>query len=100
MPTEQEIINHTKKWIRDVVIGCNFCPFANKVVKQNAVYYEVTFSDNENSCLEILLVVLKKLDATPSIDTAILIIPNGFEPFLQYLDLTHLAERLLKKKRV
>ena len=97
MPTEQEIIKHTKRWIKDVVIGCNFCPFANKVVKQNAVHYEVTFSDNQKSCLETLLAVLKMLDATPSIDTAIMIIPNGFEPFLQYLDLIHLAERLLKK---
>ena len=99
MPTEQEIIKHTKRWIKDVVIGCNFCPFANKVVKQNAVHYQVTFFDDENSCLEILLVALKHLDVTPSIDTSLIIIPNGFSSFLHYLDLTHLAEKLLKKNR-
>ena len=40
--TENEmIITQTKKWITDVVIGCNFCPFAPKALKQEAIHYQV-----------------------------------------------------------
>jgi len=38
MSTDEEVIEQTKRWINDVVIGCNFCPFAAKVVKQQTVF--------------------------------------------------------------
>ena len=28
------IISQTNKWITDVVVGCNFCPFAARELKQ------------------------------------------------------------------
>ena len=41
MQTDEQVIAHTKKWVDDVVIGCNFCPFAAQVVKQQTIYYRV-----------------------------------------------------------
>ena len=35
------VIERTKKWITEVVIGCNFCPFAANVVKRQTIYYQV-----------------------------------------------------------
>ena len=35
------IIAQTKKWINDVVISCNFCPFAAKEMKRDSIHYEV-----------------------------------------------------------
>ena len=34
MITTEQIITQTKKWITDVVIGCNFCPFVAKEIKK------------------------------------------------------------------
>ncbi|MCW3117639.1 MAG: hypothetical protein JWM28_1721, partial [Chitinophagaceae bacterium] len=28
MPAKETVIANTRKWITDVVVGCNFCPFA------------------------------------------------------------------------
>jgi len=41
MIESHKAIEQTKKWILDVVIGCNFCPFAAKVFNQNSVFYRV-----------------------------------------------------------
>ncbi len=38
MPSDKTIIAQTKKWIIDVVIGCNFCPFAAREVKKESIY--------------------------------------------------------------
>jgi len=97
MTSAEQIIAQTKKWITDVVIGCNFCPFANKVVKQNAVHYCVEFSEKATMCLETFLSELKILDENISLDTSFIILPKGFEDFGSYLSLVNLAERTLKK---
>ena len=34
MQNPEEIIRQTQKWIMDVVIGCQFCPFAAREVKR------------------------------------------------------------------
>jgi hypothetical protein len=39
--TSEQIIDRTKKWIVDVVIGCNLCPFAANVMKQQSIFYKV-----------------------------------------------------------
>lgn len=97
MQSTKEIIEQTKKWIFEVVIGCNFCPFANKVLKQNAVHYRIEFSEKSTRCIESFLEEMKKLDEDESIDTSFIILPAGFKDFDSYLDLVHLAERSLKK---
>ena len=50
----EQIIDRTKKWIIDVVIGCNFCPFAANVVKQQTIFYRV----EENTEMESVLLHL------------------------------------------
>ena len=95
MPTAQQVIEQTKKWINDVVIGCNFCPFAANVVKQGTVHYRV----EENSDLEKGIIAFleeaKRLDNDTTIETIFLIFPNSFVQFDDYLDLVALAEKAL-----
>jgi len=94
----QQIIDRTKKWIVDVVIGCNLCPFAANVVKQQSVFYKVETSTDLNTCLNSFEYEMKRLDNDESIETSFLIFPNAFEKFDDYLDLVTLAEQLLKSK--
>ena len=98
MDQSDEIIAQTKKWINDVVIGCNFCPFAAKVVKQNAVYYRVENALELGDCLASLSTEFTRLDADSNIETSLLILTNGFEEFTAYLDLIDVAEQLLIKE--
>lgn len=97
MSTAEEIIAKTKKWITEVVIGCNFCPFANKVVKENTVHYKVDFSSDLKQILQSVNEELKRLDDDKTIETTFLIFPAGLENFSQYLDLLNQVEKMLRK---
>lgn len=98
MPTSQKIIDQTKKWISDVVIACNFCPFAATVVKQHKVHYQVETSETSNTCLTTFLQEINRLNDDAAIETSFIIFPNSFQQFDDYLDLLSLAEKLLKKE--
>jgi uncharacterized protein len=98
MITEEEVIEQTKRWINDVVVGCNFCPFAAKVVKQQAVFYKVENSDDAAVCLAALLNEAIRLDDETTVETSFLIFPQSFEDFEDYLDLVAAAEDMLIEK--
>ncbi len=95
MTKEETIVEQTKKWINDVVIGCNFCPFASKVVKQNKVFYQVENSSDKKIGLTTFLQQLKMLDNDNSLETSFLIFSEGYKIFDIYLDLVAAAEELL-----
>ena len=93
-----EAIEQTKRWIVDVVVACNFCPFASKVVKQQTIFYKVENSNDLAVCLAALLNEAARLDDEINIETIFLIFPNSFETFDAYLDLVADAEDLLIEK--
>jgi hypothetical protein len=97
MTNNEQVIAQTKSWITDVVIGCNFCPFASKEVKQNTILYRVEESILVKGCIEAFVQECMKLDGDESIETTLLIFPNGFADFNDYLILVALAEKSLKK---
>jgi len=97
MITPEKIIEQTKKWITEVVIGCNFCPFAAKEIKQNTVHYQVETSAEKADCLKAFLQECSRLDDEGNIATTLLILPNAFQQFDDYLDLVADAEALLKE---
>lgn len=98
MPEKEIIIAQTKKWIIDVVIGCNFCPFANREVKRNSIAYEVVAAASNKLVLETLISSLQQLDENDTIETMLIILPDNFADFNQYLQLVDLAETLLEKE--
>lgn len=94
----EQIIDQTKKWIIDVVIGCNLCPFAANVVKQRAIFYNVETSVDQNKCLDSFVHEMDRLDNDDTIETSFLIFPNTFERFNDYLELLSRAEKLVVEK--
>ena len=84
MDTEK-IILQTKTWIEKVVIGCNFCPFASKPVKENRVHYRVIADFDNKTLLTFLEEEFVRLDEDESIETTIIIMPNSFKKFEDYL---------------
>lgn len=95
MNTDEQVITQTKKWITDVVIKCNFCPFAAKEVKQGTVHYSIETSSEPKKGLESFLEECNRLDDHPEVETTLLIFPNAYEEFDEYLDLVSAAEKLL-----
>jgi len=92
MNTPEQVIQQTKKWITDVVIGCNFCPFAARELKQNTVHYQVETAIEPSVCLQSFLQECMRLDTDKNIETTLLIFPNGFKKFSVYLDLVRLPK--------
>jgi|SRR6266496_5764783 len=97
MIVSQQIIDQTKKWINDVVVGCNFCPFAANIMKQQRVHYQVETSVSSSVCMDSLLREMKRLDDDINIETSFLIFPVSFKQFDDYLDMVSLAGKLLKR---
>lgn len=95
MPSSETIILQTKQWIIDVVVGCNFCPFASREVKNDAIHYQVMTKAGKKDVLEAMALLFEKLNDTPAIETALLILPAGFSSFTVYLDMVDLTEQLL-----
>jgi uncharacterized protein len=89
------IIQQTKKWIFDVVIGCNFCPFANTEMQKETVHYQIENSSSLNTGLQAFIDECTLLDTDEKIATTLLIFPNGFDVFNDYLELVSGAEGLL-----
>jgi len=97
MITTEKIIEQTKKWVNDVVAGCNFCPFVAKEIKQETIRYEVVNSVDKEECLQAFLKECLLLDKDETIVTSLLIFPNTFVQFDDYLDIVNLAEALLEQ---
>ncbi len=98
MISDNNIIDQTKKWISNVVIGLNFCPFAAKPTKQNSIDYIVENSLQIKDVLKTLILECNRLLENPSTETSFIILPNGFDSFLHYLDLIDLCEQLIEKE--
>jgi hypothetical protein len=97
MHTKEQVILQTRKWITDVVAGCNFCPFVSKEIKQNTIHYQVEDATGLSICLQAFLDECTRLNEE-KIETTLLIFSNGFKTFDDYLELVRLSEKLLKQE--
>jgi len=91
------VIEQTKRWIKEVVVGCNFCPFAAKALLRKTIRYTVLPSATLKNSLGTLFKELKHLDGDREIETTFIIFPDDFADFGDYLKLVRKAERLIKR---
>jgi uncharacterized protein len=93
-----QAIQQTQHWLEEVVVGLNFCPFAKRELRRNAVRFTVNSSSDMGDALQQLIVECIFLDEHPDTETTLLILPEGYAEFLDYLDLAGLAEDLLAER--
>ena len=98
MHTSAQAIEQTRKWITNVVIACNFCPFAAKEIRQNSIHYQVEVAVDTAACLHALIEECKRMDADESIATSLLIFTNAFKQFDNYLAMVGIAEVLMEEQ--
>ena len=94
-----QVIKQTRNWIKTVVVGCNFCPFAAREMKQDSICYHVEFGNSISACNEALITEFARLDNDSDIGTTLIILPDMFHKFNDYLNYVALAEDILKKKK-
>lgn len=95
--TPQTVIQHTKNWVGEVVIGLNLCPFAARPFEEDRIDYIVAQSDQTEQHLQQLADCFSRLDKHSNIETILLILPQTYETFDDYLELLHLANLLLEE---
>lgn len=90
-------IQHTINWVKSVVVGLNFCPFAAKVVIQNSIRYVVVQPKDINETLATLQAEIELLDQDKAIETTLVIFPDNYLDFQEYLSLVKKTEKLISK---
>jgi len=93
--SEESVVQATQKWVEDVVVGYNLCPFAKRELVQNRVRFVVSDADNEDSLLQALHSELLRLEDEPEIETTLLIHPHVMQDFGLYNEFLDAAEGLL-----
>ena len=95
---ESQVIQDTVGWLERAVIGLNLCPFAKAVHVKQQIHYAVCLSDQARDVLALLRQELLSLVQTPpdQRDTTLLMVPLGFQDFLDFNDFLGDADRVLR----
>ncbi|NOQ81733.1 MAG: DUF1415 family protein [Methylophaga sp.] len=91
MNNNESQINQVKRWLDDVVIGLNLCPFAAKPRRNKQVRFTLSNATTSEILLTDLHTELTFLERTPSskVETTLVIVPNmltDFDDYNQFLD--------------
>ena len=95
--TEQAVLDATKTWLKDVVIGLNLCPFAREAHVAERIRYVVSAAGTPEALRAQLaeeLLLLQTLDPAKT-ETTLIIHPKVLADFLEYNDFLDDADQTL-----
>ena len=100
MDANATAVADTRHWLERAVIGLNLCPFAKAVLVKGQVHFALSEAEDAAGVLEDFGRELQDLLARDAQerDTTLLVIPRGFDDFLDFHDLTARAERIVRKQ--
>lgn len=92
-------IAQVARWLNQVVIGLNLCPFAAKPTGENRVRLVVSDARDDEDLLQDLQREMELLDAKSAqgLETTLLIIPHHLLDFFDYNQFLSWAEKLIKR---
>ena len=93
------IITDTRRWLEEVVIGLNLCPFARAVYAKNQVRIVVSNARHIDAFLDDLDRELAHLQATSAeeTDTTLLVHPTLFPDFMVFNDFQGVVDDVLQE---
>lgn len=93
------ILEQTRIWVEKAVIGQNFCPFANAVLRKNRLRIHISEATEPAQLLEDLRAELQLLLSQPEdrLETSLLVCPRMLHDFLDFNDFLNIAEGLLSE---
>lgn len=85
---DAQIIDDIERWLDEVVIGLNLCPFAARPRSEGRVRIAISQATNEEQLLDDLQHELEHLADTPvsELETTLLAIPHMLADFADYND--------------
>lgn len=89
-----QVLQLSQRWVSEVVVGLNLCPFAGKVVKEGKLEWTVSPADNQDDLYTDFLKVLERiyLESPEVVETSLLVVPHCLADFEDYLDFLGEAE--------
>lgn len=95
----EAIALQVERWLDQVVIGLNLCPFAAEPRRQGQIRFQVSTAMKPEEWLAELQAELRLLArmSPAELETTLLIIPFGLDTFEEYNDFLELAELLLQQ---
>ena len=94
-----DIVENTRRWLEEMVVGLNLCPFSHSVIAQNQVYYAICDATTDEQLKQFYVNELQRLLGADENDivTSLLIFAQGLEVFDDYLDLLDWFQQLLEQ---
>ncbi|MBU0784600.1 MAG: DUF1415 domain-containing protein [Gammaproteobacteria bacterium] len=93
--SDQDIIDATRRWVEQVVVAFNLCPFAKRELVKERVRFVVSKAVDEATLLDELAHELALLNVDDSIETTLLVHPQVLRDFYRYNDFLEAADELL-----
>lgn len=89
------------RWLNEVVIGLNLCPFSGNPTRENRVRFFVSNATDDEILLQDLQQEIELLDGKPAseIETTLVIVPDHLQDFFDYNQFLNWANQLLKRNR-
>jgi hypothetical protein len=97
-PSEATVLEETRAWLSQIVIGLELCPFAKPVSVKDQIRYRVSQAETPEALLRDLLAELEFLSAADpdAVDTTLLVHPRALPDFLDYNDFLYVVDATLE----
>ena len=95
MPIQKEL-QHVQRWLEEVVIELNLCPFAKRELNNERIRFALSEAPNVESLLADLQHELDYLQSHAEIETSLLVHPQVLQAFSEYNQFLDLADALLE----
>jgi hypothetical protein len=90
---------NTLRWIDQIIIGENFCPFARKERELERIRLVESDETDQALLMQALLDELLLMEKDSSVETTLLIMTDAVKEFFDYLDLVDLANLLIRQQQ-
>ncbi|MFI2810668.1 MULTISPECIES: DUF1415 domain-containing protein [Microbulbifer] len=99
MDDREAVIAAVEKWLADVVVGLNLCPFARRPMRAGQVRFAVSAAETDEALMQELLAEMERLDSlSPAeLETTLLVIPHHLQEFTDFNQFLDLAEWLVER---
>lgn len=92
---KEAIASAVQRWVENVVVGLDLCPFAKRELLNNRVRFVVTEATAIEQLLDALVTELTLLSTDASVETTLLIHPDVLQDFLDYNQFLDAVDELL-----
>jgi hypothetical protein len=91
------IVGVVRRWVEDLVIELNLCPFAGRELLRNRIRFVVSEATTEEQLLVALATELELLNDDETVETTLLIHPDVLQDFFDYNEFLDMADGLLRQ---